>query len=420
MAERVNSADLGFEKEIFKAADKLRGNVDAAEYKNIVLGLIFLKYISDSFEERYQELVDEGDGFEEDRDEYIAENIFFVPEEARWDYIAKQATTRMFKDLYAFVKDGVSTEFVDTFFENLEKFAFYDALSQHIEGLDKNHPFDRVQIIKQLLNDKMDYGNLPKALLSFHAYENETTTPIDEQILEGEQTLNPEQVNLHFTVSEEHEELFNAYVDAVTAGKDHIEITYSFQKNETDTLAVDMANEHFVLENGGILYRPGGHGALLSNLNDMEEDIIFIKNIDNVVHQSQLEDTIASKKKLAAIGAQAKEQVDAYLESLMEGSFDLDEISVFIEEALNIQLKNELTRKKAIQLLNRPLCVCGVVKNEGEPGGGPYVVDNGAYSDLQICEKAEINLEDAQQVEILNTSEFFNPVDLVCFTKDYR
>src|SRR5699024_612229 len=151
----------------------------------------------------------------------------------------------------------------------------------------------------------------------------------------------------------------------------------SFQKDETDTLAVDMKNEPFVLENGEFLYRPGGHGALLSNLNDMEDDIIFIKNIDNVVHQSQIKDTIASKKKLAAIGVQVKEQADAYLVDLLEGSFDLDEIGLFIEETLNIYLKNKLTREQAIQILNRPLRVCGVVKNEGEPGGGPYIVDNG-------------------------------------------
>lgn len=333
---------------------------------------------------------------------------------------ASGAASRMFKDLYAFVEDGVATEFVENFFENLENFAFYDELSQHIDGLDKNHPFDRVKIVKQLLNDQMNYGNLPKALLTFHEYENETTTPIDEQILEGELTLNPEQVNLHFTVSEEHEDLFNAYVDEVTRGKEQIQITYSFQKNETDTLAVDLENKPFVLENGEVLYRPGGHGALLSNLNDMDEDIIFIKNIDNVVHQSQLDETIESKKQLAAVGVQVKEKLDAYLEALVSREFDLDEIGVFIEETLNIRLKNLLTREKAIELLNRPLRVCGVVKNEGEPGGGPYIVDNGEYSDLQICEKAEIDLNDAQQVEILNTSEFFNPVDLVCFTKDYQ
>src|SRR5699024_1074786 len=220
--------------------------------------------------------------------------------------------------------------------------------------------------------------------LTFHEYENETTTPIDEQILEGELTLNPEHVKLHFTLSKEHEELFKEYVEEVTVGKDHIDITYSFQKDETDTLAVDMKNEPFVLENGEFLYRPGGHGALLSNLNDMEEDIIFIKNIDNVVHQSQLEDTIASKKKLAEIGVQVKEQVDAYLVDLLEGSFELDEISLFIEETLNIYLKNKLTREKAIQLLNRPLRVCGVVKNEGEQDGYAYIVDIVPTSDYEI------------------------------------
>src|SRR5699024_2389000 len=157
--------------------------------------------------------------------------------------------------------------------------------------------------------------------------------------------------------------------------------------------AADMANESFVLENGEVLYRPGGHGALIENLNDLDEDIIFIKNIDNVCHQSQVDETIASKKKLASIGMEVKKQIDRYVYDLLSNNFDLAEIHSFIEEVLNITLKREITKEDALRFLNRPLRVCGVVENTGEPGGGPFVVDNGDYLDLQICETSEIDMD---------------------------
>jgi len=335
---------------------------------------------------------------------------------------ASGAATRMFKHLYAYLDNQTNTDFVDQFFDHLEEFAFYDELRTHIdlEQMDLSDTENRVKVIETLLNHKMNYGALPKALIDFHKYEDRVTTPIDEHIYEGELYLRAEDVNLHFTISEEHEELFNAYVQEATADKPHVHVTYSFQKKRTDTLAVDLNNEAFRVKNGEILYRPGGHGALLDNLNNLEEDIIFIKNIDNICHQSQIEDTIQSKKKLAVIGIQVKEQIDSYMKDLLADDYDLAEIAEFIQETLNIMLKTKLTKEKALAFLNRPLRVCGVVKNEGEPGGGPYVVDNGNYLDLQICEKAEINLKDAEQAEILNMAEFFNPVDLVCFTKDYK
>src|SRR5699024_7912288 len=144
--------------------------------------------------------------------------------------------------------------------------------------VDKDNDKDRILIINTLLNDKMNYGQLPKALLEFHQYKDRITTPIDEHIFEGEQYLDEDQVNLHFTISLEHEERFNKYVKKAISGKEHVHISYSFQKDQTDTVAATMDNKPFIRENGEILYRPGGHGALLENLNDLEEDIIFIKN----------------------------------------------------------------------------------------------------------------------------------------------
>lgn len=335
---------------------------------------------------------------------------------------ASGAATRMFKDLYAFVESGETTEPVEQFFANLESFAFYSELSDRVDmdQMDLANVDDRMEIAKALLNHEMIYGDTPKALITFHSYDGFNTTPIDEQIYEGEKYLDGKDTNLHFTIGEKHEDAFNAYVEKIKAEKEHIQITYSFQKEHTDTMAVDLENEPFLLEDGEVLYRPGGHGALLDNLNDMQEDIIFIKNIDNVAHQTQVEDTIRSKKLLAAIGIQVKEELDSYIEDLLSDNYNLDNIKQFITETLHITLKTELDKEKALWFLNRPLRVCGVVKNEGEPGGGPYVVDNGDYCDLQICETAEMNMNDPKQVDILNTAEFFNPVDLVCFVKDHK
>lgn len=346
-----------------------------------------------------------------------------VPNQSMLKFIpASGAATRMFKDLYAYLEDQVDTKFVEAFFKHLEEFAFYEELKKPLdmELLDKHKVEDRVSIIKTLLNHEMNYGRFPKALIKFHRYEDWISTPIDEHIYEGENYLDANQVNLHFTISKEDEDRFNAYVKKATEGKDHINITYSFQKERTDTMAVDLANEPFTLENGEVLYRPGGHGALLANLNELEEDIIFIKNIDNVSHRSQVEETIESKKMLASIGIEVKEQIDTYIQDLLDNDFILTEIEQFIEEVLNITLKVELTKERALDFLNRPLRVCGVVKNEGEPGGGPFVVDNGDYLDLQICETSEIDMNNREQVEILNSSEYFNPVDLVCFVEDYK
>ena len=181
-----------------------------------------------------------------------------------------------------------------------------------------------------------------------------------------------------------------------------------------------MNNQLFYLDNGEFFYRPGGHGALIENLNDLDADIVFIKNIDNIPHKSQVEDTVESKKELASVGLEVQAQIKEYIADILSDEYSLEDTALFIKEVLNITLKTELTKDKALALLNRPLRVCGMVKNNGEAGGGPFVVDNGDYFDLQICEKAEINLEDKEKQEIFYSSKYFNPVDIVCFVKDYK
>jgi len=331
---------------------------------------------------------------------------------------ASGAATRMFKNLYAFIDNKEETDFTNVFFDNLESFAFYKQLN--MDGLDKNKLEDKVTIVEKVLNSELNYGQLPKALIKMHTYDEESTTPIDEHIFEGENYLDPESMFLHFTISKEHESQFNAYVENALQGKENIHISYSFQKKETDTLAVDMDNKPFVLDDGEILYRAGGHGALIENLNDLEGDIVFIKNIDNVCHKDHSKETIDSKKLLASVGLEVKDLIDAHIRSLIADRYDLDEIKSFISNTLNITFKNDITKETALMILDRPLRVCGVVKNQGEPGGGPFIVDNGDYLDLQICETAEINLENPDHKNILSASQFFNPVDIVCFIRDYK
>lgn len=335
---------------------------------------------------------------------------------------ASGAATRMFKDLYAFLEDGETTPFIYRFFEQLENFAFYEDILDTLEEkqIDKNTTTGQLEIVSLILDGGLKYGNLPKALIKMHKYEDKATTPIDEHIFEGEKYLNQEFVRLHFTISKEHEVLFNQYVSQAIQEKENVNITYSFQKKETHTPAVDMDNQPFYLTNEEVLYRPGGHGALLENLNDLDADIIFIKNIDNVSHQSQIQDTVDSKRMLASSGLEVQEQINQYINNLLDNEYELEDISLFIRNVLNITWKTELTKDKALAILNRPLRVCGVVENTGAIGGGPFIIDNGDYLDLQICESAEIDLTDEKQFNKINESEYFNPVDIVCFVRDYK
>lgn len=342
------------------------------------------------------------------------ECIKFIP--------ASGSATRMFKDLYRYLEDQEETAFIVDFFGQLEQFAFYSDIKGRIESeaIDEQTIAGKMAIIQLVLQDELNYSNLPKALIKMHAYGDAASTPIDEHIYEGEQYLNRESIKLHFTISKEHERLFTDYVHKALEGKEHVDISYSFQKKITDTMAVDMNNEPFVDDEGEVLYRAGGHGSLIENLNDLDADIIFIKNIDNVCHRDHVKDTIDSKKMLASLGFDVKGQIDHYIKAILADDCDMTEIRAFIQETLKITYRNEMTEEAALSLLNRPLRVCGMVKNQGEPGGGPFIVDNGGYLDLQICEKSEIDTNNHEKLTILNQSQFFNPVDLICFVKDYK
>jgi len=334
-------------------------------------------------------------------------SVKFVP--------ASGAATRMFTAFYEFLNTSEMNDSVQTFFDNNTKFAFYDDILSFIKENDVDCASleGKKRIVDFMING-LNYGNLPKALIKFHIENDVINTPIDEHVKEADAYLN-ENKAIHFTISNNHEALFNDYTNKF----DDVNISYSFQKEETNTLAVDQNNEPFVKGNGEVLYRPGGHGALIANLNDIEADLVFIKNIDNVCHDNHLNVTVDHKKRLASIGYDAKTKVDAYLKAIEANDYDLSEIKTFIEEFLKIQITAPFDLVLAKEILDKPLRVCGVVKNQGEPGGGPYVIQDEKYTSYQICEKAELDLTQPEVKEMLDHSNYFNPVDLVCFVKRF-
>lgn len=369
------------------------------------------------------------------------EVVKFVP--------ASGAASRMFKALFAYLNgyeegnpaynEDVADHHPDVvaFFGRLQQFAFYPELIQALEarGISPESA-TKVEVLETLLTDKgLNYGSLPKGLLTFHRYGDATRTPVAEHLVEGANYGKDAEgmVRLHFTVSPEHREAFVAHIAGLRASYEALlnarfDISFSEQKPSTDTIAVDMDNNPFRQADGSMLFRPGGHGALLENLNDIQADLIFIKNIDNVVPDHLKEDTYRYKKALAGVLLDYQQQIFGYLRQMDEGKADLREIATFLEESLCVQPPKDYEQMEAQQQLdylrtklNRPIRVCGMVKNEGEPGGGPFWAQNtdGTVS-LQVVESAQIDPNDEAQQAIQQNATHFNPVDLVCAVKDYR
>lgn len=359
---------------------------------------------------------------------------------------ASGAASRMFKNLFEFLGadyDVPETKFEKTFFEQIEKFAFYNDLNAACEkAFEKNIPAlmaegDYKAVVAALLEAAgLNYGALPKGLLKFHRYEDGSRTPLEEHLVEGAlYAANKNgKVNVHFTVSPEHRRLFEALVaDKATVyakkyGVDY-NVTFSEQKPSTDTIAADMDNQPF-RDNGKLLFRPGGHGALIENLNDLDADIIFIKNIDNVVPDKLKGDTVLYKKLIAGVLVALQQKAFAYLELLDSGRYTHEqvlEILQFLQKKLfckNPETKNLEDAELVLYLkekLNRPMRVCGMVKNVGEPGGGPFLAYNsdGTIS-LQILESSQIDMDDPEKKEMFEKGTHFNPVDLVCAVRDYK
>lgn len=357
---------------------------------------------------------------------------------------ASGAASRMFKDLFAFLEsnyDEPTTQFEKDFFDQIKSFAFYDSLNEacvreykvNIDELISENRYK--DVLKMLLTEKgLNYGELPKGLLLFHSYNGKKRTPLEEHLVEGAMYAkdNKGRVRVHFTISSHHKELFQNLLDQK---KEELEksldatfdVSFSFQKPSTDTIAVDMDNNPFRYE-GELLFRPGGHGALIENLNDMDADIVFVKNIDNVVPDKFKKEDAKYKKVLAGVLVEAQTKVFGYLEKLKSGNYsknDLTEIREFIEKDLSITTDKLVNYEEEelvafmIQKLNRPIRVCGMVRNEGEPGGGPFIVENndGSFSP-HILEGSQIVTDEAKK--LAGKATHFNPVDLVCGIKDHK
>ncbi len=384
-------------------------------------------------------------------DEHFAdyELIKFVP--------ASGAASRMFKMLFEFMESWQGTpedlekyeadkSFNSTynFFTNLHKFAFYNELKNVLgnAGYAINDLLEKKDfkiILEYFLTGKgMGYAQLPKGLLLFHNYEDEPRLAVEEHLVEGAHYATDKNgiARLHLTVSPDHQQKFE---EAVAAKKGKYEkkyevtfdISFSQQKPSTDTVAVDMNNEPFHDDDGTILFRPGGHGALIENLNDLNGEIVFIKNIDNVVPDRLKGETYLYKKVIGGLLMKLQEKTFDYLEALEDGNVNKEErqeIMEFAEKELNIFFPAAYDGYEDMEQIdflynrmNRPLRVCGMVKNEGEPGGGPFwVADEDENLSLQIVESSQINFDDPKQKEIVSKSTHFNPVDLVCGVRNFK
>jgi hypothetical protein len=314
--------------------------------------------------------------------------------------------------------------------------ACLDNTGKNINALLSEHNYKAV--VSNLLESAgLNYGALPKGLLKFHRYADGVRTPLEEHLVEGALYAAGKtgEVNVHFTVSTEHRALFEKLVAAKAAEYEAkygttYHISFSEQKPSTDTVAADMENKPFRDKDGKLLFRPGGHGALIENLNDLDADIVFIKNIDNVVPDRLKADTVTYKKLLAGVLVTLQKQAFEYLELLDGGHYSheqLETIIRFVQQQLRCRrtdLKELEDADLVIYLrkkLNRPMRVCGMVKNVGEPGGGPFLAYNpdGTIS-LQILESSQIDMNDPEKKAMFEKGTHFNPVDLVCAVRDYK
>lgn len=371
---------------------------------------------------------------------------------------ASGAATRMFRELTYFLK-GTGRDLsrrqlseqaaagqaeacaLEMFVDHLERFAFYGDLAGVFEGRGETLPDVRTMngvrnLLEGLLSERgLDYAALPKGLIKFHAYADGARTAFEEQLAEAAAYVRDAEGRgrLHFTVSPGHEARFRARFGEIGEGlgqrhDTRFEVTYSTQRTSTDTLAVDVHDRPFRDASGDVLFRPGGHGALIENLAELGGDLVYIKNIDNVQPTWSNVDTLQWKKTLAGCLLSLQEAVFGHVARLKRGrsSAALRGASEFVRERLRSVAEldgasPERLRQDLLRLLDRPLRVCGVVPNTGEPGGGPFwVADDAGQVSRQLVETAQVDPEDEEQQAILRGSTHFSPVDLVCGLRDFE
>ncbi|TPG39275.1 DUF4301 family protein [Flavobacterium pectinovorum] len=368
---------------------------------------------------------------------------------------ASGAASRMFKFLSSFLNDfDIKKETINAYINRkkdsdlsifivaMDKFPFFETIDKKLKEIYPDfetlgRDYKNYYFIKTLLSsDYFDFANKPKAVLPFHQYKNHIANPIEEHLNECAHYATSNQVsNLHFTVSEAHQSLFENEVEILKGKVEEksgikISIGYSYQNKSTDSICVDSKNIPIRDKNEHLVFRPGGHGALIENLNELDSDIIFIKNIDNVI-QNHIDKIALYKKALAGVLIEVQQKIFSYLNVIEKQEIkenNIEEIISFLLQKLNIEMSPDFNKftfenkvNKIKDLLNKPIRVCGMVKNEGEPGGGPFWVmnDKGSIS-LQIVEASQVDLTNKQQQEILASATHFNPVDLVCGIRNYK
>ena len=359
---------------------------------------------------------------------------------------ASGAASRMFKDMFEFLDadyDVPTTKAEKQYFEGIHDFAFSQALGDACmvcegKGVDALiDEGDYKAVVRCMLSSEgLNYGQLPKGLLQFHAYDEEVRTPLEEHLVEAAlYAQSCGECDVHFTVSTEHRELFEALVERILPEYEkqygvRYHVSFSEQKPSTDTVAANMDNTPFRTEDGKLLFRPGGHGALIRNLGDLESDVVFVKNIDNVVPDKLKPVTVTWKQVIAGVLVETQQKAFDYLRLLDTGSYShaqIEEMIHFVRHELYTDipgLKNMEDAELVTYLrgkLNRPMRVCGMVKNVGEPGGGPFMAYNpdGSVS-LQILESSQIDKNNPAYVKMFTAGTHFNPVDLVCGIRNYK
>ena len=364
----------------------------------------------------------------------VAGKCKFVP--------ASGAASRMFKDIFAGLsaledgKDPGADSSVGKLASAIEKFAFY---TPEMFGTPEDSADYRRNVAEKVLTDKgLGYGSKPKGVIRFHRYpDGECRTAFAEHLIEAQDYMRNADgsANIVFTISPEFGKLFDAALDEVSAAYEarygvKFNISFTCQEKSTDTVAVDLKNRPFRTEEGELLFRPAGHGALIYNLNAIEDELVSIKNIDNVSNDRFLPVTAKYKKVLMGVALSLRDRIFGYLNALdAAGDTDCsalcDEIEKFLADELSITLPATASLAERVAILrsklDRPIRVCGMVRNQGEPGGGPFIVKSrDGSSNLQILESVQINMGDEASREMLAGATHFNPVDLVCCLRNYK
>ncbi len=347
---------------------------------------------------------------------------------------ASGAASRMFKELFDFAQNPSEGHKALELLRNYKQLAFAQDIEEFLEeeNIDSNKLSieNYADIASFILEaDGLNYGHLPKGLIKFHKYNGNSRTAFEEHLVEAANYVKTgDAARIHFTVSPEHEDEIRGHIDDVLPKYEQAfgikyDINYSTQKPSTDTIAVDLDNEPF-LEDGKPLFRPGGHGALIENLNEVEGDVVFIKNIDNVVPDRLKDNTYQYKKALGGYLLSLQEKAFSFLKQLSTGNVSEEELKTIENfcQVLGIKAPAGADKKEYfLSALNRPIRVCGMVKNEGEPGGGPFwVKEHDGTNSLQIVESSQIDMDNEAQKAIVAEATHFNPVDLICGIKDFE